>query len=573
MKRTLLTLTGFALLLNCISCGRLYADGGEDDEIFEYRDIYLPTINDDENEELRLHNIDDNWGIWGHNLSVVLPEIPSKQIYATYHGGLNKEQFCFSNSKLYNYIVDYINGNYLFSDSMRFAILPNDNSIVCMCATCRALGNTETNAAPAVFNLIEKLSKKFPKHKFFTSYYLTTTQLPKEHMAPNSGVLISAIDYPLTVNETQKEKEFMDLIAQWKTKTDKIYIWDYINNYDDYFTPYPVFSVMQHRIRKYRDAGVDGIFFNGSGHDYSTFSRLKKAVLAQLLQTPDADWRELLMHYAAEYYPVAGKDIANFMITQEEMVATNGKALPLYEGIREAKRIYLPEPEFVEFYNRLVAHKAAAKGDEQRELETMTDAMALTMLEIKRLNNDIEDTDKLKARLAQLPKQDIHYYNEGCWNINQYLANYEYMEENSRMTEASNLLKGVELHPRTALDEEYTDISIVTDGLLGMPSNYHNGNLISSADPAFSLSIPRVPGMSKLKVWMVYNPGFRIGLPEEVYITVGGVKQNAQVPEKPQGGAGHSFLEFNVPSGGDIVLTLKKDPEVHSMAIDEIQGF
>lgn len=549
------------------------ADSKKEGGAFEYRDIYLPDYNKKANAALNLDIIDNDWGLWGHNLGAVLPDSPSSQVFSKAGGGVNSDQFCFSSNKLYDYIVTYINSNYMFRDGVKFAILPNDNSIVCLCSECVRAGNTKGNAAPAVFKMIEKLAKKFPEHEFYTSHYSTTKEVPEAMMPPNTGVLVSAMDYPLRTVENDKETAFISLLDQWSEKTDKIFVWDYINNFDDYLTPTPILSIMQHRLKLYRDAGVNGIFLNGSGNDYSTFSRLKKAVLAQLLENPDLDWEEVLRNYAVEYYPTAGKDIADFMVLQENMIMENGRALPEYEGVEKITRIYLPEQEFIDFYQKMAKHKKNATGEEKKELIDMVDAMSYTLLELKRINGDLEDVDVLKNRLDRLRKKGVEYYNEGAWTIDQYLRDFEYMEDEAAETGDSNLLKGVKLRPLTALDEDYTDISIVTDGLLGIPSNYHDGNLISSADPALSISIPRQPGMRKIRVWMVYNPGFKIGLPEEVYISHDGVKGKRQAPEKPTG-SGHTYLDFDVPAGGgDVILTLVKNPEVKTMAIDEIQAF
>lgn len=574
MKRLVLTLTASVpLIIGGVACGRLLADNEEKGGAFEYRDIYLPEYNTKANAALGLDIVDDDWGIWGHNLGNVLPDNPSIQVYAKAGGGTNRDQFCFSSDKLYKYIVDYIHGNYMFDKGKKFAILPNDNDVVCLCAECIASGNTEKNASPAVLKMIERLAKKFPEHEFYTSYYSTTRDVPSKVMPPNTGVIVSAIEFPLSPCENSKEVSFLTLIEQWKEKTDKIVIWDYINNYDDYFTPSPIFSIMQRRLGMYRDAGVSGVFLNGSGNDYSTFSDIKKAVLARLLENPDLDWEELIRTYATEYYPKSGNIIADFMIRQEKMIQTNCKPLPEYEGVYNARNTYLPEKEFVDFYVQLANLRRDTEGEEKEKLRKAVNAMSYTILELKRIHGNIEGTEKAKESLAKLPLKGVRYYNEGAWSIDQYLQDYEFMEKDAAETASTNLLKGVKIRPLSALDEDYTDINILTDGLLGIPSNYHSGNLITSADPAFSVSIPRQEGMKKLKVWLTYNPGFKIGLPAEVYISTDGVKSSRVTPEKPVG-TGHASVEFNVPAGGgDVILTLVKDPDVKTMAIDEIQAF
>ena len=550
-----------------------YAGSNDTNAAFEYRDIYLPDYTLQDSKKLNLDHIDEEWGIWGHNLGNAVSEDASNDIYAKVNGGTDDNQFCFTSDELFDNITDFIRNKYLLSDSIRFAILPNDNGIVCLCSECVSLGNKRGNASPAVHHLINRLAKKFPEHIFFTSHYSTTQEPPAEKMLPNTGVIVSAMEYPITAADTSKELNFLNLLEQWKEKTDRLYIWDYVMNFDDYFTPYPVFSSMQRRFKLYRDAGVTGVFLNGSGNDYSTFAKLRKTVLADLLVNPDAEWEPLLRKYATEFYPTAGEDIADFMVAQEKMVAENGRVLPLYEGIDKAVKIYLPEKEFVDFYNKLVAHKRNATGWEKDQLELMTDAMAYTMLELKRLNNDIENTAKLKERLGRLPARGIENYNEGCLSIEGYLSDYNFMEEQAAASRGTNLLKGVKLHPLTPLDEDYQDITIVTDGQLGIPSNYHDGNLISSASPELRIGVPRLPGMKKLRVWMVNNPGFKIGLPEAVYVTVGGVRKPEQVPQKMAESEGHSYLEFDVGGEGDIVVSLRKNPEIKTMAIDEIEVF
>ena len=572
MKILYLSVFSFVLALFGVSCAS-YAGSNDTNSAFEYRDIYLPEYSENDSKRLNLDFIDDAWGIWGHNLANVMPEDASSEIYAKKDGDVDEDQFCFSSDKLFGYISDYINNRYLLSDSIRFAILPNDNDIVCLCSDCVRLGNTEGNASPAVHDLIARLARKFPDHLFFTSHYSTTKEPPALKMLPNTGVIVSAMDYPLSASDSPKEMEFLNLLDRWKEKTDRIYVWDYIMNFDDYFTPYPVFSVMQRRLKLYRDAGVTGVFLNGSGNDYSSFGLLKKAVLTEMLENPDVDWEAALRKHAKALYPVAGNDIADFMVLQERMVQNNGKKLPLYEGVDKAVKIYLPAGEFVNFYNKIVAHKKVASDRERENLELMTDAMAYTMLELKRLNNDVSNTSKLKERLGRLPGMGVEFYNEGEWSIARYLEEYAAMEDNAAKTAGSNLLKGVRLSPVTPLDEDYTDVTILTDGLLGIPSNYHNGNLITSADPEFKIEIPRKPGMRTLKVWLVNNPAFKIGLPESACVIVDGVKRPVQTPGIPEDGQGHSVMEFDVSGAGNIMLVLTKNPEVRTMAIDEIEGY
>lgn len=574
MKRYLKTIALMLLTPFFSECGQAQVD--TESGFFEYKEIYLPE-GISEAKKLGLNNVEEDWGIWGHNLSKALPKKNiSMSIYAAVGGTRTKEQFCFSSDQLYNYLEEYIDDNFSSSKTQRFAILPNDNALVCQCDLCRKAGNTATDASPAVFNLIKRLAERFPHHQFFASYYLSTKGLPKESLPDNTGVLVSAMDYPLSPVNTPQENEFESLLRTWKKYVNHVYVWDYINNFDDYFTPYPIFNVMQRRIWLYAQSGVTGIFLNGSGDDYSSMSRLKTYVLADLMKDPTRDWKELVREYCHQLFPVSGDEIASYIYLFEATFAKYGKPLPMYEGVEKIMKSYFLPEEFSPFHMRLLELLHKTSDDEREALTYMTQAFCLTRLEIKRVNRHIHDgTSDLLSMLNDMSNNNFHSYNESYWSIHDYMREYREMIEHDMVYGDKNLLKGVELVPLTPLDEDYNDISILTDGQLGLPSNYHCGQLISSANPALRISIPHVNGMRKLRVSFTNNAIFRIALPTSVQLSIGGVQIASVVPKPSPNAPNRSFVEFNIPASasGSMILTVVRNKAVKTMALDEIEGF
>ena len=193
----------------------------------------------------------------------------------------------------------------------------------------------------------------FPNHTFFIPGYSTTAALPDHVLPPNVGVFLSAIDYPRVWNDADlpQTKAFFDRLERWKTVTDNVYIWDYICNFDDYLTPYPILYVMQHRFREYRARGVKGIFLNGSGYFYSMQQEMYSFVLAALLLDPDADIDRLVQAYYTEAMPHIGAFCASVIMSLEDHARRSGTELPLYGGMDEILNSYLFEQEFREFYS------------------------------------------------------------------------------------------------------------------------------------------------------------------------------------------------------------------------------
>ncbi|MCR4765438.1 MAG: DUF4838 domain-containing protein [Bacteroidaceae bacterium] len=573
MKKLLNKLAIITLATLFCNCSQAQVDG--EYGLFEYREIYLPE-GIKEAKQLGLNNVNEDWGIWGHNLSKVLPKETSMSIYAAANGTRTKEQFCFSSEQLFNYLEEYIDENYSGSKTQRFAILPNDNSLVCQCDQCKKAGNTASDASPAVFKFITRLAERFPNHLFFTSHYLSTRSLPKDSLPENTGVLVSAIDFPLTTISTPQEKEFEALLNAWKQHVNHLYVWDYIQNFDDYFTPFPIFDVMQHRIWFYAQNGVNGIFLNGSGEDFSSMSRLKTYVLADLLKNPTQDMKLLIRDYCHELFPVTGDEIASYIFLLEATTAKRGKPLPMYEGVEKIMQQYFLPEEFSPFHIRLLEQIHQVSGEEREALALMVQAMCLTRLEIKRVNKHIHNgTANLLSLLNDLENNGIHSYSESYWSIQDYIREYREMIDHDLNFGDKNLLKGKQLVPLTPLDDDYNDISILTDGQLGLPSNYHCGQMISSANPALRISIPQVKGMKTLRVSFTKNAIFRIALPRRVVLSVDGVQIASVIPLPAANAPNRSVVEFKIPASasGNLTLTIVRNTDVKTMALDEIEAF
>lgn len=543
---------------------------------FEYNEIYMPQTLGSNAKNYGLNTVDQDWGIWGHNLAKALPEKPSMAIFAKRNGkDTDDSQFCFSSNHLYSYLEEYISDKYGETDTVRFAIMPNDNEIVCMCAKCVEKGNTKNDASPAVFALMRRLCERFPNHIFFTSDYMTTKSLPDKPLPANAGVLVSAIDYPRLPESTPEEEAFFNRIAQWKQFVDRVYVWEYINNYDDYFTPIPLLSVMQHRLQKYRDAGVQGVFMNGSGRDYMSLGDVNAPILAALLLDPDYEWKEGLKEVVTERYPVSGQTIYNFMIEQENYLAQQHTPLPMYGGVPDALKSYLPAERFLVFYDELSDQFPKTHGAEHEALDRLIDAISLPRLGIARLSGNLEGTQEPLEHLYELVDMGTDAYNESYWAVSDYVKDFSFIAGHARAMEGRNLLKGIKLKNLTPLDPDYSDISIITDGVLGLPSNYHCGNLISSATPSLDIEIPYIEGMEHLRVALVANSSYRIGLPERVTLSYGGANIAEVEPKRLKEHTGHSFVEFDIPSSvkGPMVVRLFRNPEIRTMAIDEIEAY
>lgn len=530
---------------------------------FEYRDMYMPTNqNPDMTYLLALHNLEYDWGIWGHNLSRVLGsngdmtfgyQNMDQEMLARTNGMAHPTQFCFSSDKLLDLTIHYILDNYGDGEATptRITIGPNDNGIVCMCRRCEIAGNTPGNATPAVTNFVERLAARFPKHHFYIPAYSTVSALPDHHLPQNVGVFLSAIDYPRAWNskETPEAKAFFKLLADWQAITDNVYIWDYVCNFDDYLTPYPILYVMQDRFREYRKRGVKGIFLNGSGYFYSLQQEMYSFLLAHLLINPDADIRRMVEDYYQDAMPHVGSFYASSVMAMEERARRTQKVLPLYGGMEEALKTYLSEREFREFYSVFLRAASMEMTHRERVLyEKTRQFVSFSFLEMCRLNglkpggfaelvgNEWVVKPEVWSAVEDLKlmtdEDDLYFLTDNEYTsmdhmdrVNEsgvYVADYENEVElwlgAQQWMQDYLLRQPLRVH---AGDQTFTT-QYLTDGVAGISQNYHWGwQIYPQQDCWIELPVDAIAGKDgEMSIGFLNSDRHRMAPPASVEIWV-----------------------------------------------------
>lgn len=495
---------------------------------FEYRGLYTPHCNDADLLGIYgVHNVDFDWAVWGHNLSKILSNKSASDLYAHSASAEAGAQFCFTSESLFKQIEAYIMENYGNGEkgSARFAILPNDNDIVCLCGNCTKEGNTAGNASPAVASLVTRLAQRFPKHLFFMSAYRTTRQVPPYPMADNVGVLLSSIDFPMkSPDETDPTiKKFTQTIKDWKKLVSRVYVWDYMRDYDDYLTPYPCLGVLQKRLQYYKRHGVDGVFFNGSGYDYASFDGMQTYALAALMKNPDMDIKELASNYFSVLYPTAHKSMESYYLGLEDKASASKEALPLYGGMDDSKRIFLDKDDFCEFYDGLPKLIDAADDEEKDRLSKLYTALSYSRLELARASDKDAASTDINNWLEQLSLfkqyEDMTHYREAKGDVSSYLQEWRDLMASGGV---SNRLKGQTLTIQGTSDFTKEQARLLTDGRMGFVTDYHTGWLITKARE-WGVDLPaNIPEGGTLELSFLHAPTWHIYAPLKVNVYADG---------------------------------------------------
>lgn len=503
---------------------------------FQWRSIYTPTNADPEMLSIRgTNNVDFDWELWGHNLYKAVGMKPDYQ--AEVGGKRTEEQYCFSSEALFKAISDYITENFgqgTKQNGAKISIVPQDNMLACQCKDCLAKGNTATNATPAVTAMISRLAKRFPNHRFFLTAYATTKTPPSETLPQNVGVIVSAIDIPMRSNSasTKQYGEFDASLKAWKAKVKQVYVWDYMRNFDDYLTPYPCMKLFASRVHYYTNAGVTGLFVNGSGNDYASFDDLQTFVLSALLINPDSDVDKLIRRFFHWYYPQTADVLADYYIKLENQAQERGKTLDFYGGIAESKAAFLDETEFEAFWTKLDKASKQVSGDERKRLNTLLVGLNYTRLELIRSRTKLDKEAAAEALAVMndyIETPNMRNYRESDGKIADYIAQWK--SSPLKVETDDGLLWA---HLQCSASDADGQEKLLTDGRFGFASDYHTAWMISS-DKQWTLTIPaeavaksQQGGKATLTIYTLLAPKWHLYNPAMVTVTQGNKQLGSQ---------------------------------------------
>jgi hypothetical protein len=573
------------LLLFLFICSKLLL--AQSKQAFEYKEVYFLDNFNSKNQQLNHTDyLENSWALWGHNLSKWVQKTPHDDlIFALVDNKRTSEQLCFSSDQLYHLTQKELAIS-LDQDSTlnRFVLAPYDNALVCQCDSCKVKGNTKTDASGAVFKLLEKLALEYPKLSFWTLAYASVRATPKQSMPKNVGIWLSTIDVQQAqaLESTAQGQLFLSQIAAWKKKITKIYIWDYVVNFDNYFDFYPVFNATQANLKSYLRNGVSGVFLHGSGYDYSAVSDLKYVVLAQLLHNPDTNIPELISKYCKQLYPSIYESLSLFLNSIENNSLQSHKKQSIYSSVSQASKRYLLANQLNNLDNQI--------SDTTTELSLirLKTAVLYLQLEIMRLNSDADfkfasqEKNSLVPTEALLSKLDVlktissiaklTTRNEQGDTIETYLLEWQKLLNRIKK---NNSFYPISITTQNSLDEDYPNCKVLQNGAFGTADYHDNWLLYSGKELILDINAEQSTAVSfsKVEIGLFSDSKHKIFLPSKIELYNG----STLITEKNINTVTNSLAEvvlvtLEIPKTAiEVSYTIKISNTHKSIAMDEIR--
>ncbi len=249
-------------------------------------------------------------------------------------------------------------------------ISQNDWYNNCQCSGCKAANAKYGSPAGLLIDFVndvaKDLQKDYPDTDIWTLAY-DWTQVPPKGIKPHKNVVIwlatTGCDRskPLT---SETNKVFYQRLQSWAKIADRIYIWDYLTNFQHYLQPHPNISSLGPNAAVFAHNNVKGVRGQGS-HDAvgAEFSELKAWVQAKLYWDPSLNSDTLTNQFIKGYYGSSAQYIKKYI---KLIQASADKAnLPLDMGEPPTAK-YLIFDTLIKANSLLKSAESAAANDTER---------------------------------------------------------------------------------------------------------------------------------------------------------------------------------------------------------------
>jgi hypothetical protein len=143
-----------------------------------------------------------------------------------------------------------------------FSVSPNDTDKYCECPRCQALAQEEGTQAAPVLHLVnrvaEAVEKEFPGKAVETLAYHWSRRAPK-HLRPRPNVIVRlcsiecCFSHALATCDSPANQAFCQDLRDWAKVAPRLWVWDYVVDFDHYLLPFPNQRVRGPNIRLFVD--------------------------------------------------------------------------------------------------------------------------------------------------------------------------------------------------------------------------------------------------------------------------------------------------------------------------------
>jgi len=205
----------------------------------------------------------------------------------------------------------------------------------CQCDRCTAIAKEEGSFSGVMIRFVnacaQDLEKDYPDLIVDTLAY-HYTQKPPQKARPRANVAVRLCDIHCSFSvplSDPRNREFTDDLVGWSKICNRLYIWDYVGNFNYPLLPHPNLRSMAPNVRFLIEHGVKGMFAEAPTFSGEAMSPLRNWLIAKLYWDPSRDPGKLMQQFCDGYFGAGGKDVLAYIDTIQDAVEASGDSLGL----------------------------------------------------------------------------------------------------------------------------------------------------------------------------------------------------------------------------------------------------
>ena len=214
------------------------------------------------------------------------------------------------------------------------SVTQNDNMNFCECERCKAFEAAHGGVQSAtMLNFANQIADRVKEEGYDnvaidTFAYQYTRKAPAG-IVPRDNVIVRlctiecCFTHSLDSRLCKDNRELIKDLRDWSAICDRLYIWDYGNNFWNSCVVYPNFDVIQRNIQIFYENNVRGVYEETNYYVENCdaeFSELRAYMISKCLQDPYRDMESEINGFLSAYYGPAGKTMRKII----KMFASHG---------------------------------------------------------------------------------------------------------------------------------------------------------------------------------------------------------------------------------------------------------
>jgi hypothetical protein len=414
---------------------------------FAYRMTYFTdALNKDYCDFHKMNYFKENWGLWVHSFSTLVP--PAKyfkshpEYYALVNGQRNADQLCLTNPAVVTVVIEQLEELIKQKPNEKYwSVSQNDNDNFCQCTNCKRLNAEQNSYNGSVLSFVNSVAKHFPR-KTITTLAYRNTETPPKTLKPSSNVLVmlcTAYDERRVPLKEQTNVGFYANFKSWAAITRELFIWDYIVPFAHALNPFPNYYTIQPNIQYFASRNVTQIFLNGIGDMHGEFSEMRCYLASRLMWNKNLNVKATMQEFITGYYgEVGGAYIHRYINLLDENASAKLIGVRSGGGPTDAIDTYL-SPANIITYKSIFKQAIEATNGTIYNNRIMAEYLSVLYAELeinKQLSNREKATTASSNNRNLLLLQDFYkkakqvnlvHLNESWSNIDDYYKSYSDM--------------------------------------------------------------------------------------------------------------------------------------------------